>query len=386
MNPTTLLLLLPGDAYTAAPWLRIDPAGHVLERGLATPEHPMPASPTGSRHVLAVPGAATSMHWLQLPARNPVQALAAARLLLADDIAGAHDGLHLAVGAAVGEAPLRPVALIDAACMQACLDRATALGMTADIAVPTPLLLPAADADADADAAPPRLAVAGFDGQWLVRGPQLAFAAEPELAAQIIGARPIERYPDAPGAMAAGLAAGADALPLDLLQYRFARTPERPAGWAAWRLPAMLAAALLASPLVLLATQWGWYAYSARGLEAESRAEVTRFVPTLAAADDPLLVMRERLASHGAGDRFALVTGALLAAVEATPGVSLDALEYAGGELHATIVHTAPDALAGIRTHLADAGFELAETGTRAGEGRIHTEVGVRVAHDPEPA
>src|SRR5690606_13898151 len=136
---------------------------------------------------------------------------------------------------------------------------------------------------------------------------------------------------------------GVDALALDLLQYRFARTAERPAGWAAWRRPALLAAALLASPLVLLATQWGWHAYSARGLEAESRAEATRFVPTLAAADDPLLVMRERLASHGAGDRFALVTGALLSAVEATPGASLAALEYAGGELHATLVHTAPD-------------------------------------------
>src|SRR5690606_4184459 len=94
MNPTTLLLLLPGEADTAAPWLRIDPAGHVLERGLATPDHPMPASLTGSRQVLAVPGAATSVHWLELPARNPVQALAAARLLLADDIAGARDGLH----------------------------------------------------------------------------------------------------------------------------------------------------------------------------------------------------------------------------------------------------------------------------------------------------
>src|SRR3546814_15053439 len=59
--------------------------------------------------------------------------------------------------------------------------------MTPDVVVPMPLLLPAPEATDHAD----DVVVGNFDGPALVRGAQLAFAGEPELAAHIVGERKV---------------------------------------------------------------------------------------------------------------------------------------------------------------------------------------------------
>src|SRR3546814_13120978 len=87
--------------------------------------------------------------------------------------------------------------------------------------------------------------VGNFDGHALVRGAQLAFAGEPELAAHIVCDRTV-REPDT-AATEAALAAGALSPPIDLLQYDFARTPPRRPGWPAWRRATRLAGMLRAS-------------------------------------------------------------------------------------------------------------------------------------------
>src|SRR3546814_18973939 len=50
-----------------------------------------------SRQGLAVPGVECRSTWLDLPARNPVQALATARVLVTEHVAGPVDTLHLAI-------------------------------------------------------------------------------------------------------------------------------------------------------------------------------------------------------------------------------------------------------------------------------------------------
>src|SRR3546814_7476595 len=106
--------------------------------------------------------------------------------------------------------------------------------MTPDVVVPMPLLLPAPEITDRAD----DVVVGNFDGHALVRGAQLAFAGESELAAHVVGERTVCELDTT--ATEAALAAGALSPPIDLLQYDFARTAPRREGWPAWRRAAIL--------------------------------------------------------------------------------------------------------------------------------------------------
>src|SRR3546814_20020889 len=77
--------------------------------------------------------------------------------------------------------------------MQAWLVRAAPLGMTPDVVVPMPLLLPAPAAPDRAD----DVVVGDFDGHALVRGAPLALPGEPALAAHIVCERPVRQPPTA---------------------------------------------------------------------------------------------------------------------------------------------------------------------------------------------
>lgn len=377
MNATTHLLLLPTTPGAAATCLQVDGGGRVLARRTVDPGGSRATDATESpvRQVLAVPGIECLSAWLQLPARNPVQALAAARLLIAENVAGPVDALHLAIALPSPDGS-RQVVAVESTTMQAWLDQAAALGMTPDIVVPMPMLLPSVD-DSD-DGAAAEVTIAAVDGHWLVRGEQLAFTAEQALAEQVIGERP-RRTLTEPEAEAS-FAANALAPPIDLLQYAFARTPTRREGWPAYRRAAILAAVLAMSPLLLLAAQAIRFEAAARDLQAQANTRARAVLPGLGEDADPLPPVRARLAELKAGDGFAHATAALLATVAATDGAELDALAYADGELQATLVGAAPAALERVRTGLAEAGLELAETGRRDSNGRIHYAIVVRPA------
>ena len=64
-------------------------------------------APDGSPLVLAVPGEAVALHWLDLPDLAPAQAAAAARMALADRLAEADPHITVAQGSG-----LRPVAVV----------------------------------------------------------------------------------------------------------------------------------------------------------------------------------------------------------------------------------------------------------------------------------
>ena len=372
MNPTTCLLLLPAAPAASATCLQVDGAGRVLSRTVIDPDAPQAATAGESpnRQVLAVPGSECLSTWLELPARNPLQAVAAARVLLAEQIAGPVDTLHIAIAPADDDGN-RQVVAVEATAMQGWLDRAAAFGMTPDAVVPLPMLLPIADAD-DVDA----LVTADIDGHRLVRGPRLAFAAEPALAEQVIGERPHRTL--TPMEAEAAFAANALSPPIDLLQYAFTREPARREGWPAWRRAAILAAVLAVSPLMLLAAQIVRYEVAAGNLQAQANSRAREVLPTLGVDADPVPPIRQHLAGLQAGAGFAHATASLLAAVESTDDAELDALSYTDGELQATLVVSAPAALEHIRTALAGTGLELVETGRRDAGGRDQHTITVR--------
>lgn len=378
MNTTTRLLLLPDAAEAAAICLLVDAGGRVLGRQVITVAAPLdgPSVQSADRQVLAVPGIECLALWLDLPTRNPVQALAAARLLIEDHIAGPGASLHVAPAAPAPGGGERLTVAVEAAAMQVWLERAAALGMTPDIVVPMPLLLPlplAGSTDADGAGA---VVVADVNGQWLVRGADLAFAAEPALAEQIIGGRPRQTLEGA--AAEAAFATNALSPPVDLLQGAFAPLPARREGWPAWRRPVILAAILAVSPLLVLAAQAARYEFDARTLQDQANASARSVLREFAEDADPLPALRARLEGLRAGEGFAHGVGALMSAVASVDGAELDALAYANGELQATLVVATPAELARIRAALADAGLEMIETGSRGTGGRTRHAISVR--------
>lgn len=370
MNDTTVLMLIA--AADAATCLHVDADGRVLARRTVDADSPLVAT-AGMRQVLALPGIECLSTWLELPARNPVQAVAAARVLMAEQVAGPIATLHLAIAPATDGGRCQVVALEPAA-MQLWLDRAAMLGMTPDVVVPLPMLLPPPEDPVAGGTG--EVVVADIDGNRLVRGGQLAFAAEPALADQVIGDRPRRILTEAEAQAAFG--ANAMAPPIDLLQYAFARTTSRRGGWPAYRRAAILAAVLAVSPVVLLAAQAIRHELAARSLRTQANTLARTLLPTLGEDTDPLPPVRARLAELQAGGGFAHATAALLAAVASTGGAELDALSYANGELQATLVVPAPAALERLRSALSDAGLEMAESAGQTAHGRSRYTITVR--------
>ncbi|WP_235927785.1 type II secretion system protein GspL, partial [Sandarakinorhabdus rubra] len=81
--------------------------------------------------VIAVPGEAVTLHWLDLPALAPLQAAAAARLMLGDRLGEADP--HVVVAAGSGP---RPVAVVARSAMTSWLADCTAAGITPAALVP----------------------------------------------------------------------------------------------------------------------------------------------------------------------------------------------------------------------------------------------------------
>lgn len=366
MTPALQLFLLPPDPAGDLVRLRVDATGRVTGRDRLAASTPAAVDPD-TRRILVVPGTDCRVLWLDLPARNPVQALAAARLLVADQLAVAADSQHVAIGPAPTEGHERLVACVDSARMRDWLDRAAAHGITPDAVVPAPLLLPV-------PADPDTVTVAHQGGGWLVRGEGLAFAAEPALATAIIGGRCQQSVDD----LDATLATGALALPVDLLQGEFARTPPRREGWPAWRRAAILAALLVASPVLLLGARTIHHARAADALDAQSRALARTVLPALAPTDAPLPAVREHLAGLRAGDTFARATAALSGAVTAIDGAELDTLSFRGDALVATVAHGGPADIDRLRDAVAASGLLLDATGSRNANGRTRTTIELR--------
>jgi len=355
------LILLPADDAAPVVRLRADASGRLLGRDVLDPGSPVAPPGPDIRQVLAVPGAQCRVLWLDLPARNPLQAQAAARLLAADHLAAAAESQHIAIAPGEPDTNERLVVCVEHGAMQQWLARATAMGLVPDDVVPAPLLLPLPD---DADT----LAVTERDGEWWVRGHGVALTAEPELAMHVIGERQRHLIPDPEPA----LARMALAPPINLLQQGYARTPAHPGGWHAWRRAAALALVLAVSPLVLLAVHILRDTWAASDLEEQAKAEAARALPMLAADGDPLPALRQALEAAHQGDAFIRSTSALLHAVAQLDGAELEAMSFSDDRLVATLAHRDVADIDRIREQLSGAGLALTGTGSRTVNGRLH--------------
>ncbi|MEN1958079.1 type II secretion system protein GspL [Luteimonas changyuni] len=376
----TRILFLPADPAASATCLDLADDGRVLSRAELSPGTVAPTSATAARTVLVVPGEAVRIDHIALKAHSAAQARAAAQAMLAERLARPAS-LHVALDAgAAGDA--RTVASVEPAALHEWLARAADFGLRPDAAVPEQLLLPA-DFGLRPDAAVPEQlllpapsddvqAVHVLDAgeRWLVRGPGLAFCATPALAAQVLAGREQLR-------LQGGLeACAARALhpDVDLLQGAFAPASAQ-AGKPRWRRLAWLAAALVASPLVLVAAQALRLELAAHALESRAGALVRDALPGNAGGDG---VGADALARQLRAARepraFTAASGALFAAVAGRAGTHLVELDYLRGDrLRAVVFHAVADDIEAIRGALAADGWTLVEGGSSDVPGGLHT-------------
>lgn len=314
----TKLLVLPSSPAAPALLYSLDPMdGRVsreqLPAGAAAFSPPLPC-------LLAVPATDVGLHRLRLRARSSEQAAAAAVRLLGDKLAVAHASLHVAVSEADAD-DVRWVALVDPARMRAWLDLASRHGLLPTAMVPDCLLLPPSQAQAW------RFLDAGET--WWVRGADLAFTAEPELARGILDSHGLKAdQGQAANDVELAQAALRGMPEIDLLQQAFSLRAPAPTGWAAWRNVATLAGVLLAALPLSHAALALRHELAVRSIHADATARLQALPDLPGNATPPFMRADRALAAARARDAFAITTGAVFGALAELPTAGVNQLDF----------------------------------------------------------
>ncbi len=357
---TRTLLVFVGRRPEAAPTFILSDAGRILQRGVLQVGQIPPLD--GARVVVIVPGEHTTARWLSLPPSRDREARTAARLLMEEHLA-ASDDLHVAVGPY--EDGKRVGVVVSRSALQAWRTEAVLHGLEPDVVVPDMLLAPAPRDDV--------LQVASLDGMTLVMGQELAMTSEPDAAALVVEGRPVRQLSDAEreAAFLSGLARPR----INLLQGELAgRDAIRPRDF---RLAAVLAAALLVSPLIITLAQTIRHEAAAAVLTAKAKREVAAVLPAGTAITDPVAQLDERLAQLTRGtNSFAAQTAALHAALEDLEGAQLESLIFTpDGTLRIAMSHDNYSDVEQLRVALRRSDLALREEGSRTEGERLITDL-----------
>ena len=375
MNPPAMithLLLLPRNSAQAAKYLRIDSHGRILERRSAEAGEPL-ASESGIRRVVVVPGENVGTLWLELPARSPAQALAAARIMLQDRLASQGDPIHIAIAPGLDPDAPRPVAFVAESQMQSWLQQCAELGFTPDVMIPEQLVL-----ETPGDV----VRVFERDGVWLVRGRRSAFVAEPELVKQVISVQTGELVAD-PALVEVHIAQSMGkphAEQLDLLHHGHARV-----GTLArlrWRRISVLVVLCVASPLLLLCVQISRDALGTYWMQARTEA-VAKYAKdaSLPNGIEVPAALHVHYLNRVSPILLASQAGGLFEALQELPGTQLQSLDYNVEDgLRAGLLHSNEADLNTLRESLATRRLELVPLDSQAVDGGLTTQVVLRTA------
>ncbi len=364
MKPTRLVLI-PALSGQSAPYMVVAPDGAVLDRGVLVPD---PVERPGPMRTVAVcPGADVSIRWLDLPPGGAAQLRAAAAWRLRDELAAAPDRVATVVAPPAGADQPRLVAVVGLGLLQAWSDYLEALGVRADVLVPDMLTLSEPGED---DAV---LAVA-FGENMALRGRRFAVTVQPDLVDLVVGDRRVMALQD-PEVVEQALIQAARSPAIDLLDNGAReRAPVR----VGWRRAAGLAAALLVSPLLLVAAAAVRDDLTARRLDAGAVAAIAAVGPDLARDPDPGGALRRRAAASPPPGGVTAAAAALFAAVEGVEGVDLDALLAAPDDgMRATLSHPAWSDMRELDRRMADAGLAVTENATLDEGGRVVSDISI---------
>lgn len=359
----TRLVLIPPTAAMPAPFLIVDPRGRVLQRGSLTLETPDPTPDL--RTVAVAPGADVLVRWLDLPVGGAAQVRAAARWALKGDLAADPERLALALAPVAPDGGARLVAAVSAVLLDAWLDYLAALGVQPVALIPDCLTPPVPEAENALNAI-------RYGGDVALRGQAFAASVQADLVPAVAGDRRVA-WIDGQEAVEDRLAAAALHPPVDLLT---ALVRPRAASRGGWRLAAVLAAAVVASPLVLTLAGTARDSLAADRADQLSRTLIAETWPDAARAEDPIGEVQRRLAVAPPPGGFAAGAAALFAAVEQVEGAELDGLSADPEQgLRATVSYPAFQDLDALRAATEAAGLSLSDTSTVEDGGRVVSEI-----------
>jgi general secretion pathway protein L len=355
------LILIPPSAVLSASCLTLDAQGNVLTRGVVELGGP---APEPMRTVAVVPGADVLIRWLDLPSGSPAQVAAAALHLLRDELAAPAERLSAAPGSATGGRGL--VAVVNRSLLQAWGDYLSSLGLKADVMIPDSLILPEPAEEG-------ALSAAVFGADLALRGRELALSVQPDLAEAVAVGRALERI-DRADEIERLLAAAALNPPINLLAGAGRRFEADRRGW---KRAAMLAAALIVSPLILTLAAAGHDEWRARDAEQRAEAAARRAFPDIAPTADAAAEATRRLTTAPPPGGPAAAAAALFAAVESVEGAELDSLTADQDGVRATVTYAAYQDLDALQQAMAAKGMSMTDESTVDDQGKVVSEVRV---------
>ncbi len=330
-----ILLTFAGDG-----WLLLE-GGGVAARGAA--DDVLGEPPAGMQTALAVPGAAVTIHWLELAeGLTPAQAAAAARLMLADASAEGLGDMHVAVGNA--ERGLTPVALAPDALMQEWV------AGDPDMIVPSYLLLQ-----------PPEQGLVRRETGAVpdYRGMAVSFSVEPELAEMLTGDAPVRTVDDPE--FEAGLMAALSPAVVNLRQGGWARRRQWTVDASGVRRVGWLVLVLAVLSLVVLL------------------AQIMRYSSAASALEDEVARLGARAPAGDGRSGFTPLAATLFAAIQAVPNVELARLDYRpDGTLAATVTTDTPATLQALRRQIETGGAQVQEGSVQPAGARPSAELLLR--------
>jgi len=357
----TRLVLIPTVASRPAPWLILDAAGTVLERGLLTLESP--ADSAAMRTIAIVPGSDVLVRWLDLPKGTAAQQRTAALWMLKDDLAATPDRVRLVLGPAVAGEP-RLTAVVGEALLHAGIDWLATMGLKADALVPDTLTVPE---PFDDDV----LSAVGFGPAVALRGRRFAAGIEPDLAEAVAGGRRIEPVEDMRRVEQMLIAAALNP-PLNLLQG----APRASEDLGRWRLAAILAAVALAMPLVSTVALAARDEIAAGRATDRAEAAAQKAFPDMPASADPISEARRRIATAVPPGGAAPAAATLFAAVERVDGAELDSFSAdPESGVRATVSYRTYQDMDALKAAVAVSGVTLTDPLTLDAHGRVVSDV-----------
>ena len=344
------LVLMPGDVPH---WLRISDS-QITARGEGLAAH------DPDDHVVAVvPAQDVMIYHAALPDLSEPQALAAARLIVAEQSASSADALHVAIGKANGAGD-RPVVAVDRMKMVALLTDLAALGHDPDAVVAMPMLLKRPDAG---------FVKGNFGNDIIVRGPDGAFADDPILTPLLTGGAVTTL---ARAALEDGLVAAVANPEVDLRQGIFAKRRAWGLDWSRLRRIGWLALALAVAILLFYVVQLVRLNMAASRIEANNVIAARAALPPGTNVNNPLLQLQEQLnTQRGPGGGLLPLAAAVASATSNTPNLELTSMIFdGGGTLRVTVRAPTPTDLMIFEGELKKSGLTPASGPTLVDQGR----------------
>jgi general secretion pathway protein L len=408
-----LLLRLPETAEQEATWLAADGQGVALSSA-ESGSLELAASRVGLRRLcVLVPGSDVLLASPELPAKAGAKLQQIVPYALEEQLADDIDSLHFAVGKRPPGSPNTPVAVVERRLMESWLARLGAAGLTPERMHADSDLLPLNPGQAvallEGDAVvvrPPRGSTVTLPADALAEALELV-RPQGEITAQTgrglilyAGAAEWQRHSQDVEAVrdrydgvkvqllpAGPLGLFAQQLPgntaVNLLQGPYAPKNDRAAGWRAWRVAAILLAALIGLHIFGKSAQLFAMKRTERAVNASIDETFRSAMPGERNTLDARRRMEQRLLSvRGGMDPTGLLPalGALVEARGDAPGTAVQALSFRDGALDLKLAAPDADSLERIGQSLRSRGWQADLTSGNVTEGGYEGRMQIRAA------